>query len=294
VQVQQRTDVNLRVRAIQLKIHDEMEHRYLSEVLARPALEVLQVILADAMIRAAGAEPRSGEALLQSLLLIEHGLAVHEDINMLAGQEDERFRQLGVLAGDYYSSKYYRLLAQAGDIHMIGRFAEAIQDINEAKAELEREPGDFSLSGERYLELQERIHGRLLHTLRIRLLADQPYWDEIVSMLVRSSVLQKELHKESTRVWTRTWSNLRVWQQAGHEERKWLKQMQMGRRADHRLLSLHVKYGTSSDLYRQLEESLCLAREAIRMIPSLGDDLHELCDSLSEYQPLTQRACEEG
>lgn len=294
MQVQQRTPMELRVRDIQTKIHGEMEHQYLTGVLDRPSLEWVQLVLADAMVRAAGLAAHVGEALVQSLVLIYHGLAVHEEIEGLAAHEDERHRQLGVLAGDYYSSKYYRLLALVGEVEMIGRFAEAIQTVNEAKAELERDPGDFSLRRERWLQLQETIHGTLLHALRTRILPGVGYWEDLVTMLVRATVLGKELQGPAAQEWRRTYGNLSVWQQATSEERKWLKQWQAGKRADHRLLSLHVKYGTSSDLFQKVDESVQLGRRAAQMLGLAGEELLELCDKLVDFRSLTPRAVEEG
>ncbi|MGZ6523513.1 MAG: heptaprenyl diphosphate synthase component 1 [Tumebacillaceae bacterium] len=111
LQVQQRADLDLRVQDISSKIHVEMGHSYLSKVLQRPELEQLQLVLAQAMVRAAGLAKSEAETVVSTMMLIYHGLAVHEEIDTLAANADERYRQLGVLAGDYYSSKYYRLLA---------------------------------------------------------------------------------------------------------------------------------------------------------------------------------------
>ncbi|MGZ4030626.1 MAG: heptaprenyl diphosphate synthase component 1 [Tumebacillaceae bacterium] len=294
MQVQQRADLDLRVQDISSKIHVEMGHSYLSKVLQRPELEQLQLVLAQAMVRAAGLAKSEAETVVSTMMLIYHGLAVHEEIDTLAANADERYRQLGVLAGDYYSSKYYRLLAEAGLIHLIGTFARAIQVINEAKAELERDTSDYGIQIERYLEMQETIHGTLLHALRETYLPGQALWEELVTLLVRATVLVKELGKNSTQVWSRTLTNLMVWQQASGEERKWLKQMKAGKGPEHRLLSLHVKYGTSSEVYQQVDDLVGIVQQTVAICDLPLTEVEGLCEKLIEYRPAPSLVCEEG
>jgi hypothetical protein len=294
VQVKQRNSLELRIQQAESKIHQAMDHRYLSGIIKRPNLETLQFILTEAMLREAGLSPEQVETVTATLLLIYHGLAVHEEIDTLAAHSDERYRQLGVLAGDYYSSKYYRLLAEAEQIPLIGHFARAIQAINEAKAELEREPLDVTLGMERYLDLHERIHGALLTCVRVVYLSHEPRWEEIVKSFVRASVFQRELNQTQTE-WKRTLSNLIIWEQSTGEERKWLKGLSRGKGFDqNRLLSMYVKYGTSAQIYRQLTDVLDLVRPLLPQDAETGEDLRDLMDRLLEFTPGSRRICEEG
>jgi len=294
VQVQQRTDMDQRGHEVQSNTHAEMEHAYLSRFLSAPNLERLQMILAEALVPAAGLPPRVANTVISALLLIYHGLAVHDEVETLTARDDERYRQLGVLAGDYYSSKYYRLLAEAGEIALIGQFARAVQEVNEARAELERDPSDFSLKAGRYQQLQETIHSSLLHSLRLHVVPDQPQWEALITQLVRAQVLSRELEADSTQVWSRTLSNLTIWQKAASDERKYLKGLRTGERVEGRLLSLHVKYGTSLDLIQGLDESLDLAGRSLERMPEPLDEVRDLCRQLTEYRPLPWRVVEEG
>jgi heptaprenyl diphosphate synthase len=290
VQVQQRTDRELYVRDVRLKIYAEMEHSYLSGYLRSPDLERMQLVLADKIVRAAGLSKQDSELVVSILLLIYHGLAVHDDIEKLSAQPDEKYRQLGVLAGIYYSSKYYRLLAEAGQVALVGRFALAIQAINEAKSELERNLTDFSMGIDQYMNLQEVIHGKLLYCLRETYLPNAPVWEELLRLFVRASVLQKELMNGTGHIWTRDLTNLLLFKRTSGEERRWLKRQPAGRAAEPRLLSLHVKYGTSSEVYRMIEDCISMADTTIMNVPELMEDLRELCERLTEYQPVVRRA----
>ncbi|WP_157729480.1 heptaprenyl diphosphate synthase component 1 [Tumebacillus algifaecis] len=275
MQVQQRIEETC-LQDIRLKISAEMDHTYLSAIIMRPTPERLQLLLGEAICKAAGLCKEETETIVSTLLLIYEGLAIHEEIETLAAHSDERYRQLGVLAGAYYSSKYYRLLAKSGQIRLLGQFALAIQSINEAKAELVRVPGDFTLNVERYLQLQETIHGTLLHALRATLLPQGDEWEQLVSHLIRTSVLKSELDKMTDPIWQRQAVNLSVWQKANNEEKKWLKVLKSSGGTDHRLQSLYVKYGVSTYLFSLLEEAASLAEMVMMSLNGLRDELRAI------------------
>ncbi|MBL0387943.1 heptaprenyl diphosphate synthase component 1 [Tumebacillus sp. ITR2] len=298
MQVQHRTDLQLETeREVRTKIYQEMEHPYLSRWMQAPVLESLQLILATAMARATSLSVAERDAIVATLMLIYHGLAVHDEIEEYSAREDERYRQLGVLAGVFYSSKYYRLLADAGRVDLVGTFAQAIQAINEAKAELERDKLDFTMTPGRWMELQETIHGALLHTLRRTFVGGLAHWEDIVTHLVRATILSKAWQQAPKLPVTRTLANLTLWQQASGEERKWWKQLVAGKVQDHnKLVSLHVKYGTSSTLFQQAEDEIGTVEHAVLLAdtPELLEELRVVFDQLTEVQPIARRLGEEA
>ncbi len=293
LQVQQRIE-ETGMQNIRSKIHGEMDHPYLSSIIEQPTPDKLQLTLSEAICTAAGLSKKETEVIVSTLLLIYHGLAVHEEIEWLARHADERHRQLGVLAGDYYSSKYYRLLAESSQIQLIGHFALAIQTINEVKAELVRAPVDFTLDVERYLQMQEKIHATLLHALRLALVPHQPRWEALVNHLVRAHVLKAELEKMSASTWTRHAANLSLWQQATNEEKKWLKAIKASDERDNRIMSLYVKYGTSTYLFSLLEAAAALAKPEMVVADGASEELRNLLEQLFAPDALPRRVCEEG
>ena len=66
-----------------------------------------------------------------STMLIQIALDTHERISNAS--VDEKNRQLTVLAGDYFSGLYYKLLAESEDILMIKALSKGIKDVNENK-----------------------------------------------------------------------------------------------------------------------------------------------------------------
>src|SRR5699024_10495241 len=69
-----------------------------------------------------------------TIMLIQIALDTHEKVTDT--QTTRIYKQLTVLAGDYFSGWYYYLLSESRDIQLIGILAEGIREINEKKIQL--------------------------------------------------------------------------------------------------------------------------------------------------------------
>lgn len=98
--------------------------------------------------------------------LLKMGLDLHERVSIGPERAEHgmRSRQLYVLAGDYFSSLFYRFLAENGEVRTISRLSEAVCELNEAKMEL-YVLGNRQVSPPTYLGLIRRIQGGLLAAL---------------------------------------------------------------------------------------------------------------------------------
>src|SRR5690606_30071471 len=70
--------------------------------------------------------------------LIQMALDCHDEVTLVPETSEQgiRTRQLTVLAGDYYSSKYYFLLSEIEDVALIRNLSRAVCEINEMKTRL--------------------------------------------------------------------------------------------------------------------------------------------------------------
>ncbi|RYG73612.1 hypothetical protein EU245_05795 [Lentibacillus lipolyticus] len=73
-------------------------------------------------------------------MLVQMALDIHDAVpeanEYQQTDNEEKSKQLSVLAGDYYSSLYYLLLSEVEEIELVGVLASAIKEINEIKMQL--------------------------------------------------------------------------------------------------------------------------------------------------------------
>lgn len=96
--------------------------------------------------------------------LVQLGLDTHEGIDRYQdepGGDIMRSRQLKVLAGDYFSSWFYHLLAKQGQVEMVGTLSEAIADYNVMKAKLYSRFSGALIPADQYLKHTVQLNMRL-------------------------------------------------------------------------------------------------------------------------------------
>lgn len=82
---------------------------------------------------------RTAEICSLAAFLVQLGMDTHDRIDTEKGQKSEitmRSRQLKVLAGDYFSSVFYELLAKIDEIDMVSAMSSAICEVNRLKVKL--------------------------------------------------------------------------------------------------------------------------------------------------------------
>ncbi|AOZ91374.1 heptaprenyl diphosphate synthase component 1 [Paenibacillus crassostreae] len=96
--------------------------------------------------------------------LIQMGLDTHESIDTEQGSQSEglmRSRQLKVLAGDYYSSRFYQLLSDQGQVEVITLLSRSICDLNKMKMSHYINIQNQELNSEHYLQQKVQLNMQL-------------------------------------------------------------------------------------------------------------------------------------
>ncbi|MEJ8544871.1 heptaprenyl diphosphate synthase component 1 [Brevibacillus borstelensis] len=147
------------IRVIIDQIYQRMSISYVEQYVDVPAMAENRLALLYLFLLNRGMGKERARTFSITTGLMQLGLDMHETVKNAYGDTlvEERNRQLTVLAGDYYSSRYYQLLAHAGEVEAIRVLADAIQHVNEAKMKLYLAEKEGKLSSEAYMELRTVI-----------------------------------------------------------------------------------------------------------------------------------------
>ena len=137
-------DLHNKIYECKKQFYEKIEHSYLQQFVHEPIVDEDRLRFLFAMLDNVIPE-KELHVLALSMLLVEAALETHEEVSLHDVNTDffKKNRQLTVLAGDYYSSLYYFLLANIGHIPMIRLFSKSIQEINEAKMAIYQENLSF-------------------------------------------------------------------------------------------------------------------------------------------------------
>jgi len=156
--------------------------------------------------------------------LVQMGLDTHDLIDTGESRRPEkemRSRQLKVLAGDYFSSRFYQLLSQAGQIEMIRSISGAVCEVNRRKMLLYERMKQLRMTAEDYfahcVRLKTELFDIFVSVIEERLAR---LWPELLHGLSRCEVVVHELARmDSPEQFHRSWGFWHVMQEGTPEER---------------------------------------------------------------------------
>jgi len=134
--------------------------------------------------------------------LAQLGLDTHDMVTSTPNQEligQARSRQLKVLAGDYFNSRFYHLLSHIGRIDIIQLVSTAISEVNRIKMNFYERFRAMKLTAEEYLEQSVLMRTPLF--LAFSQYIPEQYrknWPELLNVLTRCEVLQNELERSDS------------------------------------------------------------------------------------------------
>lgn len=204
-----------------------------------------------------GIHQQSSELFSLVASLLQLGMDTHDQVPVSNSNKEKkaaRERQLQVLAGDYFSARYYQLLADTEQIGLIRSLSQSICEINRLKMSFYTRMKSGHMSEEDYIGYKIRLKTELFLVFT-EVLGDshQRVWPDILEMMTRCEVLFEEiLRLESVELFPESWGFWHVWNNSSKEKRRNLQKDSW----DHaKLQALEHEYSLSAHLHQQLEEA---------------------------------------
>ncbi|MBD2845169.1 heptaprenyl diphosphate synthase component 1 [Paenibacillus sp. IB182496] len=155
--------------------------------------------------------------------LVQVGMDTHDMIDTDSGSASEssmRARQLKVLAGDYFSGRFYHLLAQAGQLDMIRRLSEAVSEVNRLKVNLYVKMKQLRVSADDYMQARIALRSGLPRVFGD--LVDERHaqaWPELLQRVSECDVLSGEMARTGcTAQFSESWGYWQLLQEGTEEE----------------------------------------------------------------------------
>ncbi|MCU6708362.1 heptaprenyl diphosphate synthase component 1 [Paenibacillus sp. J5C_2022] len=216
--------------------------------------------------------------------LVQVGLDTHDLIDtddQRRSEREMRSRQLNVLAGDYFSSRFYQLLAQAGQVEMIARISGAVSEVNRLKVTLYAKMRSLKVTAEDYYSYAVRLKSGLFeHFAGLLEGSVSRLWPELLSELSRCEVALDEMKRtESCERFQSSWGYWHIIQVGTDEERYKLTNASMENRY---LQGLVEKYGIHSQLLQVLKQSAGAVKAIVNRMESdnLVEEMSRIVDHM--------------
>lgn len=202
--------------------------------------------------------------------LAQMALDTHElvaETNARKEKKEARSRQMKVLAGDYFSSRFYHLLAQNGHVEMTRHLASAICEVNRLKMSVYALVRQWKLTAEDYMQYSISIKMQLYLTFSRLLEGMKPSsWQDVLQDYTHCEVLLDELQRiESGTDFRSGWAFWHLLQVGTKEEKKQLRSEETDAG---KLRSLIHKYNVKATLFQMLDSQFKQLSAKVRQFDS--------------------------
>ncbi|WP_336786770.1 heptaprenyl diphosphate synthase component 1 [Paenibacillus sp. MMO-177] len=253
-----------------------------------PRLRLLHAVLSEHGTLAPQSE-------LYSLVvsLVQLGMDTHDLIDTEETRRSEtemRSRQLKVLAGDYFSSRFYQLLSQAGQIGMVSKISAAVCEVNRLKMDLYTKMQQSQLKAEEYLNKLTELKGEMFQLFSGMMEGSfVKLWPEMLQDVSRCETVLDEMNRfDSPSRFYQSWAYWHVMQEGTPEE-----QQGLSRNTEHSFIyDLRGKYELHGRLVSKLKTAADSLRGTAAKLESeqLKKVIQELADSFLEKMAAHSRA----
>ncbi|MCI3920281.1 heptaprenyl diphosphate synthase component 1 [Paenibacillus sp. TRM 82003] len=267
------------------------EHDLISAHTKLPEFPELRTNVLRAFLRYAAEfapNPKLQEAITLAVSLMQHGLDTHE---LVDGKEEAKERQMTVLAGDYFSSRFYQLLSQAESVHAIRTVSQAVCEVNRIKMNLYTKAKRLLLTAEEYARDTVEINTHLFCSFASWMDGVlRKTCPAVLRTIAECELIARELTRTRPDNVKNGWTYWYVLQHGTAEE---IDLLVRGKIDENRLQSVLLKYNTIGRLTDMWETKLVELQALLRAVGSdkLRDELLRAAEPLL-VRPSATRAQE--
>lgn len=225
--------------------------------------------------------------------LVQLGMDTHDLIDTDSEPRPERemrSRQLKVLAGDYFSARFYQMLSQAGQIDMVSKISGAVCEVNRLKVNLYVRMRQLKVTAEEYLSFTVQLRSELFQLFSGVLDgALSRVWSEVLGSVSRCEVVLEEIERSESPVrFDKSWAYWHVMQEGTDEERQ---QLSQSLNEPAFITGLVEKYNVRNLLTAKLKHSADAVKaiagklESDKLLGELTQIVDALLNKLTGYTP---------
>ncbi|WP_018755312.1 heptaprenyl diphosphate synthase component 1 [Paenibacillus terrigena] len=236
---------------------------------------------------------RNSELYALASSLVQMGLDTHDLIDTDDEKKSERemrTRQVNVLAGDFFSSRFYQLLAQAGEVNMVRQLSDAVCEVNRQKMNLYMRVKQLLLSTDEYLSLLVQLKMYLLTAFQsVMDEVNQKTWPDMLRAFTQCEIVREEMNKNNElRSFKGSWAYWHILQEGTEEDQLLLRDNKVEVR---HIQSLWTKYNIHNLLLDKLRQTIADIQNMLR--EPVSEKIHRDLMSIAEpflritHEPLT-------
>lgn len=196
------TSLQIEIDEILTEINKLSQSDFIGKYVKNPEISVLGLQLLNLSLSESSIPKPIRKIYSITAGLVQLGIDLHEKITNLEEKTEYgiRKRQLSILAGDYYSSQYYSLLAKNNLTDETKKLALAIRNINIAKMKLYTTDSDNKfISIDQIIELimirESNLYTQFLD--EIKDLAQKEVWKSLIENIILLFTLTEELKEKN-------------------------------------------------------------------------------------------------
>jgi heptaprenyl diphosphate synthase len=117
-----------KLAGMKAEIESYVFHPYLRQYIIPPNIDEDKLLILISIVDQLELSPYKRDIIVKAIMLMHIALDTHDHVtNILMDETSMKIRQLTVLAGDYYSGLYYKLLAEIGTSRLLKVFLKVLK-----------------------------------------------------------------------------------------------------------------------------------------------------------------------